>query len=556
MDEYLIASSIDGSPDVEFQFSDRQDSWVIDSNGGSYNSGQIQFDLSTFANSNKYMDLRSATLIIPIVLNITSTQALGSITNENAFALSLKNGVYQIINSMSVILSNNEIIPVQSFQNMLINYKILSKFSTNDEANLAASLLFVKDTLNGQQFLTAGGTAGLGICNNQISGTSSNSIETFNPANGFFSAKQNIGRLKRMFYTSYNAADTTNNISTLVSTSNINTISKNNVYSNTTTSTTYHITATIPLRFLHDFFDRAPLMKNAYFRLVINTHLPTTFVANYSATGVMSAPVLTSPFGVCPFMISPATITTGSGFVVSTTPSVVTVRSGIANIPILAGVAHAGFSSCRIYCPLYTFTPMYEQLLLKEPVKNINYNDVLTFNNIINIQPGGTVSQILTPSLSRLRRLLVLPFFSAGTSGSGNGGLGLSAYASPFASEPGNCSYGGFVGNFNVALSGINIYQETKNYRWMNFLEESRGTASLNGGLMTGLSSGLIGEDWYGNSPIMVVDLSRHSMESDEQSKSVQVSFTNLSTQPMDYICFIEYSKSLHLSVELGAIVI
>ena len=149
-----------------------------------------------------------------------------------------------------------------------------------------------------------------------------------------------------------------------------------------------------------------------------------------------------------------------------------------------------------------------------------------------------------------------MPYFSAGTGGSGNGGLGITAYGSPFASEPGNCSYGGFVGNFNVALSGINIYQETKNYRWMNFLEESRGTGSLNGGLLTGLSSGLIGEDWYGNSPIMVVDLSRHSMESDEQSKSVQVSFTNLSTQPMDYICFIEYSKNLNINIEIGAIVI
>ena len=119
-DEFVLHSSMN-LPETSFDINRKDFVWVTDSNNGSYSSGQIQLDLSTFANSNRYLNWKESHLVIPIVLTMSDDSTTIDTGVENNFALSLKNGVHNLINSMSLMLTNNEVISVQSFNNLLVN---------------------------------------------------------------------------------------------------------------------------------------------------------------------------------------------------------------------------------------------------------------------------------------------------------------------------------------------------------------------------------------------------------------------------------------------------
>ena len=91
----------------------------------------------------------------------------------------------------------------------------------------------------------------------------------------------------------------------------------------------------------------------------------------------------------------------------------------------------------------------------------------------------------------------------------------------------------------------------------MNFLEESRGGNSLNGGLQTGLITGLLSEiDYNTTYGTVVIDLSRHDAPMDAIAKSVMIQFTNSSAYAMNYYCIIEYAKVLNVNCKTGTLVV
>ena len=128
---------------------------------------------------------------------------------------------------------------------------------------------------------------------------------------------------------------------------------------------------------------------------------------------------------------------------------------------------------------------------------------------------------------------------------------------SPYASEPATCSPYCGVSNLNVFLSGQNVYSQSKNFNFEKFLDESRTSLSINGGLCIGMSSGLISQlDHDSGYGFITIDLSRRDQSVDSVSKSVQVQFTNSGSLATDYVCIIEYEKSISVDIENGAIVI
>ena len=542
-DDFVLHTSMN-LPDTSFDYNRKDSVYISDSNNGSYSSGQIQLDLSTFANSNRYLNWKESVLVIPIVLTMSDDGTTISTDNENNFALSLKNGVHHLINSMSLMLTNNEVIPVQSFNNLLVNYKLLTSFTPADEENLADTLLFSKDTAYSATWDSA-----RGVVNNSIVATQQ-SIDTFLP--GTTTLNYNKGRVRRMLNTSFDASANLGSTGNFTTKALITGVGKSQVYEKTTSLITHHILATIPMRFLHDFFDKIFLMKNAYYRLCINTHLPSSATIAYTTAPAVGATVsVSTPYGVCPFQISEVSAG-GTGFKKSATASNITVRCGIVSAGTSA-TSFQGLTSCRLYGCLIEMTPALERQYLSSPVKKLLYNDILSYNTITGIASGASVNSLLTPSLSRLRTLYIFPFITK----SANGTLAIAPMNSPFDSAPGTCSPFAYITNLNVQLSGINIYLENKSYRFQNFLEETRPKNSINGGLQMGLSSGLVNQMFYDSSyPVVTIDLSRHPQESDDIAKSVLVSFTNQASKTMDYICIIEYEKQLNLNVEVGAIVI
>ena len=588
-DKYTFDKSINVDNDVpEFIYKHEHFVTVNDNNNGSYSSGQIVFDLNTFSNANRFFNAQRSYISIPLVLTVNSAAGFED-DSQNAFVASLKNGSYQIINSLSIQLCNNEVISVQSFQNMYINYKILTTFGTDDLETLAQTLNFAQDGHLSPQFVpdAAGNRSniGIGICNNVIAAPviTIPTIVVGDPAVNTYSgwtAEQgyqygvNEGRIKRMQNTSFDPAKLAIQLQGLIPDANALTQQTRSILKNYCTRTvntvTYYILATIPLKFLSDYFDKLPLIKNAYHKLIINTNtgMSTTLTCN-PAGEYIACNTTGSTYGVCPYMISPLNLETpgagpadpsivlnsGQGFleapnVGDATNQVYTVSLNIVRNTAL-NISHAQ-STCQIIGSLVELTPMYEAIYLENKVKTVVYRDIMSYNNIQGIVAGNPVNTTVTPGLSRMRRVIIIPMISAVVNGQAG-----SPMNSPFASEPATTSPYPYVTNLNIQLSGTNVYQSNEQYNHQNFLQECISTGAINGGLTPGLNSGLIDQIKHdANYGYITVDLSRHIAEEDHVSKSLLVNFTNASSYTSDYIVLIEYEKTVVVDIELGSIVL
>ena len=551
----------------EFIFSNRQYVWISDQNSGNYPNGQIQFDLSSLSNSGKIIDFQQSFLTIPLVLNIGSfTGTAPTASAENVFAASLKNSFLSLINSLSLEISNNQVINLTAFSNLDIHYRLLSTMDFNTYQNFGASINFCKDTpesINYQGGATSS-NVGIGECNNNIKSSLFAADSNYNGS--IFT--QNAGRLERMKNTSFdiNGVGAVN----YTTTSNLNIAGKNYCVQNGT-NITYYILATIPLKCLHDIFTQLPLSKGIYCRLVINTHAQSSCVVTVNANKYTSF-TSSSPNNIIPFMLSPLSAAgyTGNGLALNAATTGFTVSLGIGK-STSGTITHPTMSQCRVYSCCYEFSPIFEEMYFtKVPVKKILYDDILVFP-ILNVPSLGNFSQILSNGVSRARYLLIVPQLSSTINGgssvtnttfaAGAGTTQAGAYSpmnSPFSSSPCTCAPYAFVNNFNVLVSGTTIYQENYNYRFQNFLQEFRSSRAINGGVPINISSGLLNQNEYdAGYNYIYVNLSRRASESSADiSRSIQVQGTNNSNVSIDYYCIIGYQREINLSTATGSLVI
>ena len=114
-------------------------------------------------------------------------------------------------------------------------------------------------------------------------------------------------------------------------------------------------------------------------------------------------------------------------------------------------------------------------------------------------------------------------------------GLTISPMASPFSSSPAT-STGQSITNFNVLLSGVQLYNQNYNYSIEHFYQELRKINSTNGGCSIGMSSGLLSQtDFENGYRFITADLSRKPSEAvDNIAKSIQCIGTNSGLYPID----------------------
>ena len=581
-DKYAFETSVNAGElnKEEFIYEREQFVAVNDTNFGSYSSGQITFDLQAFCNSNKYFNPKRSQLLIPLCITVEPTGDPFPVNPGNNFALSLKNGYHHFIHSMSITLTNNEVISIQPFQNAYINYKLLTTMSSDDIINLGPTLNFENDsylstlyttpvngiyTSDNQAIAATPSPFGIGLCNNTIGrGT------TVNPDLGYNAFIVNEGRLNRMKNTSFNSTDVSAILPTFSATgfqSMNEQIYKNNVMQAADGSLiTYHILATIPLNFLSDFFERLPLIKNSYMKLTINTNTNITSTISFgnitdgggNVIGKSYTNCITSsPNGICPYMLSPIN-TPNNGFNVDLTSNTTgcIVKCAISNSGASNAISHP-LKTCQIIGSLVDLNAIYERSYLEQKIKTFDYSDIMAYDTIKNVAPNANVNQLLTPGLSRMRRIIIIPMVSAsGSSMTSVNPLAIRPMNSPFTSEPGTCSPYCPITNLNIMLSGSCVYQQNKMYSYQNFLEELRGDGNINGGLSVGLSSGLINQMMHdANYGFIVVNLTHHKSEEDSISKSCTLMLTNASQWSLDLLCIIEYEKTISVDVEIGAIV-
>jgi hypothetical protein len=292
--------------------------------------------------------------------------------------------------------------------------------------------------------------------------------------------------------TSFDPFNTNCVIAGFVAQNSLNTIGKNYVMnSNSPNFIQYNILATIPFSILHDIFNKIPLIKNMYFRLVLNLNANFTSqltISNATVAGInYSALTTISNANTCPFMVSPlstansvtaASATNSQGLDVAASCTGINCNLSIGSYSY-NGVVYKNnvMSTCRIYACQYTLSPINEEKYLSSnPIKTILYDDFFYYNQgLLNIPPGSFVNPTLTSGQSRLRGLLIVPQISASVHGSTIAGLQNGVYAggvgqlgspllSPFSSAPGSCAPFAKITNLNVTLGTSTIYQQNLNY--------------------------------------------------------------------------------------------
>jgi hypothetical protein len=527
-----------------------QYTYITDSNSSSYNQ-QIIFDGASITNSGRYFDALQSFIVVPLVMTLTSTE--GNINNaslENAFSASLKNGFGNLIHSMQIECTNNSVVSTMSYSNMAINYKLLTEMSVNDTVKMSPTINFAKDDPLSISYQGASSSQGLGECNNTIVGS------LFNPSAGFGKSaySQNKGRLERMQSTSFDPLTTGESVASL-NQSGKNYVQKDSLGLNGKT-VNYYVLANIPLKMLSDFFAKLPLVKGAYFRLTLNLNVGCTTqmtVANGKYTSVSTS----SQNGAVPYQISPL----GAGFgldVAGTVPSTgLELSIAIARNSINKTgqtFTHPSITSCRLYGAMYDLTPQAESMYLsKTPTKTMLYEDFLSIQSR-DIPAGGNFNQILTNSIARGRKLVGIPVISGTTNFAGLAGT-ISTLASPFTSSPCTTSKSPIL-NFNVLLSGNNLFQSNLNYTYEQFIQELYKTG-INGGSSTGMSSGLISQtDFEHGYRFLLADLSRNSSSAvDNVQRSIQVIGTNSGSQAIDIYWFIFFEREVTIDIATGSLI-
>jgi hypothetical protein len=197
---------------------------------------------------------------------------------------------------------------------------------------------------------------------------------------------------------------------------------------------------------------------------------------------------------------------------------------------------------------------VFESAYLSSPVKKIDYTDIYQYQ-ITNIAAGAQINSLVTNGIAGIQSVLCIPYHSASTNSVLTGGGFLPAYQSPF--DPAGCgatSPLALLNNFNVVVSGQNVIYNTVRYSFEEWTQQVYGANSVNGGMIDGLTSGLIGQqDWEMEYCYHYVDCSRRMVVEDSIPMSVSIIGQNQSNQTLDLMVFVSYKVSVSVDALSGA---
>jgi hypothetical protein len=355
-----------------------------------------------------------------------------------------------------------------------------------------------------------------------------------------------------------------------------------NYIQTTATSRAIVFNAIIRLKDICDFFDKMPLMKGATMRLYINTNqcfLPLNVVAgevepngsitSFPALSLSATPTILGGGQTCPIMVSSADFGQGMNAIApvsAATPtasvalkvalSVVRCQFPSSFTNVASQTAAAPLNSVRLYAPAYTMSPQAEaSYLAMSPTKKIVYEDLFQYS-FPNQESQSTFNILVSNGLPNLKSIVVMSFLPAAS----NGVTGATFYAStpvsslysPFSSSGGTPDPIALT-NFNIQLSGKNLFNDQNQYDFQEFYEQFVSSNQLNGSLTTGLASGLIGEgEWSDLYRYYYADCSRGLPQESGVSRSIQITGVNKSAYTVNLMVFASFTRSITVDVRSG----
>lgn len=566
-------------------FLDRQMLYVQDSNGGNYSSNQVVFETQALSSSGRWLDYTESYLSFPVYIT-ASAEARFTFDNANEihadYLLGLKSGSHQLIHSISLDYNGANLIQPNGYVNMLTNYNMVTTFSQEDIRRLNASIFF--NPPEGDSWVWSPNVRtsfGTGLCDNnnyqQNAGYAQGEAQC-RILRGNKSFLENQKAMVGSYASPFNG-NFESNFSSTSARSLMADATQNSQYVNKNLDTNRvhvkRVMASIRLKDIHDLFANMPLLRMANLRLVLNINNSAfTVVKSGHANGfnpslldgtgpVMSlagAPTLAN--GTNPLMIASCF---GDNEIDSSAGSCIVSGAGTpANILCTVSVgkildqtqlglgAPNDFVACRWYVPSYTMTPQYVSQYLGIGSKKCVFEDFLCIQ--VPVAAGANFTQMLTPSLKNVTRVVVVPHIAQASLFDGVGGS-TTQLGTPFCD--GNFTaplVGGGLSQLNVRLGGVDVIA-SGGHRFGYEYFRAQMPSGVNAGLTDGFSSGLITEaNWNkGMFQYYTVDCSRRLLEAENLPQSVELTATNRSSVALTLYAFVVFKREIVIDVATSA---
>jgi hypothetical protein len=551
MDNLVFEESVNTEVE-QSEFIEKKWVYVNDNNSQNYSS-QIVLDSTPLANAGGYVNWSEGYILMPLVAHLTGSSIATSVMSQSNVKASwaLKCGYWQMLNSMSIEFNNQTIVQQTPFLNVFRSFKAITSMSADDVVNHGDEIGFQPDSAVSWDW-----DAAEGVRNNAI-------YAPRTPTGATTTSDEhaiNEGLLKRAkFLSTGGTVASTRLKETVVSNADRSTLYQSHLRDFTSTWTTgtdgvlnarWDVYAKLRLKDLAEYFEKCPMLKGSTMRFLINTNQVSV---SFSVAGGAGVPTYATPSvlggNTCPlhlgFRAAEDTVTVGG--------AVLNNGNYVFSLDIVKSRQDASkqsaLTSCRLYAPVYRFNPMAEQRYLSlSPTKKVEYNDIFQYQ-FTSIGAGDTFNFLVSNGIANIQSVLVVPFISASANGTGVK-KGVLSPSSSAGATPDPIP----LTNFNILLSGVNLFLNNEDYDFEAFTHQLQSANQLNGNLTTGLTSGLIGRQefqelyryYYGN-------CSRSLPSEEGISKSVQIVGKNSSAKSVDLMVFVEFKRSMTIDISTGA---
>lgn len=508
-DNLVLEQSFNSQTSPEEVFLQKHFLYQLDNNGSSnYNRNEVEFLTTSWSNNGKFMDLREGFIMIPMVMELTSGVDISTVNmklkNDN---LNFINSAMIDYNNENVLQSNPEITPY-----LIFNKKMKSRF---DDEKLQDHTGFRSDV---------------------------NYDWKYNDHDGVYIPTDEFKKIKDPFYVNEATRDKVFNPTQKSGINYLEKVDANTKY--------YYYNCFIRLKDL-PFTDSLTLSRGSNIRILLTLN---QFEMTLTKTVVAAGPPAANPPIAAQNFISVTSTFNGSSCPVlldrdvingllATDGSHLTVKCKVAEIN---GHKHS-LSQCRLYSPAYTLSHETKQKLESSPQRHLVYNDV--YVNHLRSVGKESFNFLLTNSITRLKRLIIVPYLKS----TANGSIGWSSVHSPFTEDGVSHPAPNFIQDFNVSISGVNVYSTSRKYKWEQYLDELHCSYGAEGGLEDGQTTGMFGLDSYeNNNGYIVVDLSRKVPEDVNVPVSVEISGVNSGEKEMEFLCYLEIEKDIKIDATTG----
>jgi hypothetical protein len=574
----------------ESPFLDRQMLYVQDSNNLNYSTNQVVFDTGALSSSGKWLDYSESYLSFPVYMCASTDTALDYQATAGVHAdylLGLKSGSHQLIHSVNLDYNGANVIQPNGFVNMLTNYNMVTSFSQEDIRKLNASIFFNPPTDDSWIWSPNVRTSfGAGLCDNnnfpQTTGHSlgENNARVMRGNQGFLETqKAMVGPFAIPADGNYDSG-VSSNTATAIMTNGIQNTQYVNKQLDVAGCHVKRFMACIRLKDIHDFFGKLPLLRMANMRLTLNINNASfTVLKSAHANGfnpsllAVTGPVLSlaQPVslanGTNPMIIASSF---GSSALNSSAGACITSGVAVSNITCSVSVGQilntthraianvtAEAIASRWYVPSYAMMPQYVSKYLSMGTKKVTFEDFLCVQ--VNA-PNSSFTQMLTPSLKNVLRVVVVPHCA--TASFITTGSPCAQVASPFCDNFTFPMIGGGLSQLNIRLGGVDVVA-SGGHRFGYEFFRSQMPCGINAGLTDGFSSGLINEkNWTkGQFQYYTIDCSRRLLEQENVPQSVEITGTNLLNGGANGVvglllyCFVIFKREVVIDIATSAIV-